>query len=89
MAHREEGGLELYTASFCNHDGSQDVMELGAFEDEALAVRTARSALFVSLSAVSVDVRCGDVRVAHVRREAPRFAAPTGVRRFARGMVPV
>lgn len=81
--------MKPYTASFLNRDGSSDVIELGEFADEALAIRTARSALFVSLSALAVDVSCGDVRVAHVRREAPRFSAPTDARRFSRGTAAV
>ena len=78
-----------YTARFTNRDGSIDIDELGDLESDALAMSKARTALFVSLAAVSVDVTSNGVRVGHVRREVTRAAIPHEARRFFRGMAPL
>ena len=75
-----------YTARITNKDGSVDFLELYQTTSDAGALQRARSALFVSLSAVSVEVFLGEAPVGHVRRELQRFPRPTVGWRFAQGM---
>lgn len=70
--------MEVFTAHFSNRDGSTDTWELGSFPSEEDALREARAALYVSLSAVAVEVYRGEARVSRVGRQAPRYGgAPT------------
>lgn len=68
--------LEVFTARFSNRDGSTDTWELGAFPCEEAALQEARAALYVSLSAVAVDLYRGEAQVSRVGRDPPRYAAP-------------
>ena len=75
-----------YTARFTHKDGSVDLLELYQTSCDVGALQRARSALYVSLSAVSVEVFLGHTRVGDVRRELQRFPRPTEGWRFAQGM---
>ena len=67
-----------YTARFTNRDGSIDIHQLGELESDALAMSKARTALFVSLAAVCVDVTSNAFEWATF---AGKFPAPRSLTR--------
>src|SRR5665213_306822 len=82
----EVTNVKTYTARITHRDGSVDEMNLGICVDHGEATRKARAALFVSLSARSVDLFDHETRVAHLRRDIPTFRPPFEPRRLSPAM---
>lgn len=59
--------MPVYTFHLANWDGSSDIFDLGAFDDEDAAER-ARAALLVSQTGVSAEVRREGIEVARIPR---------------------
>jgi hypothetical protein len=75
--------MRSYRLQLLNRDGSIDSFELGDFTDDMRALRDAKAALHVSLSAVSGEVWRGDQSVGRILRDSGRAKASTGMRKLA------
>jgi hypothetical protein len=72
-----------YRLQLLNRDGSSDSFALGDFSDDGQALRDAKAALHVSLSAVSGELWRGDQSVGRILRDSGRTRTASEMRRLA------
>lgn len=65
--------MDLYSCRLKNRDGSVDRLELGVFADEGQAACAARTALLVSLAAVTIELWRGERMLDSYNRDGAQF----------------
>jgi len=74
--------MDLYSCRLTNRDGSVDKFELGVFADEGAAACAARTALLVSLAAVTIELWRGQKMLDSYSRDAAQFRQPASFGRM-------